>query len=95
MEHLARQVVGVVLGAGASRRLGRPKQRLAFGETTLLGQAVANAEASSLDRVVVVVGGAVPAASAPVAPGRAEVVDNDGYGAGCAASLLAGLAWCG
>ena len=30
-------MVGIVLGAGASKRLGRPKQTLPFGETTLLG----------------------------------------------------------
>ena len=30
-------VTGLVLGAGGSRRLGRPKQLLAYGETTLLG----------------------------------------------------------
>ena len=80
-------IVGVVLGGGASTRLGRPKQRLRLGERTLLGHAVANAEASALDRVVVVTGG-----DAPFVPGRAEVADNRGYDTGgCAASLLAGL----
>jgi len=30
-------VTGLVLGAGGSRRLGRPKQLLPYGDTTLLG----------------------------------------------------------
>lgn len=85
------KVVGIVLGAGASRRLGRPKQTLPFGDTTLLGRVVRDAEASSLDRVVLVVGGAAEDALAAIAPGRAEPVRNDAYGTGCASSLLAGL----
>ncbi|HSJ74179.1 MAG TPA: nucleotidyltransferase family protein [Miltoncostaeaceae bacterium] len=84
-------VVGILLGAGSSRRLGRPKQTLPFGDTTLLGHVLRDAEASSLDRVVLVLGGAAEEALAGAAPGRAEVVVNDAYGSGCASSLLAGL----
>ena len=40
-------VCGIVLGAGASRRLGRPKQTLPLGDTTLLGWVVRDVEASS------------------------------------------------
>lgn len=84
-------VVGVVLGAGASRRLGRPKQTLPFGDTTLLGWTLRNVEASSLERVVLVVGGAADEVLAGLAPERAIVTRNDAYGTGCASSLLAGL----
>ena len=80
-------VCGIVLGAGASRRLGRPKQTLALGDTTLLGWVVRDVEASSLDRVIVVVGEARP----ELVPARAEVVSNASYATGCASSLLAGL----
>lgn len=84
-------VVGIVLGAGASRRLGRPKQTLPFGDTTLLGWTLRNVEASSLDRVVLVVGGAADDVLATLVPRRAQVARNDAYGTGCASSLLAGL----
>jgi molybdenum cofactor cytidylyltransferase len=84
-------VAGIVLGAGSSRRLGRPKQTLPFGDTTLLGWVLREVEASTLDRVVLVVGGAAEQALAAVHPGRAEVVRNDAYASGCASSLLAGL----
>lgn len=84
-------VVGIVLGAGASRRLGRPKQTLPFGEHTLLGRVVADVCESALDRVVVVLGGAADAARFGLPDTRAEVVTNEAYGAGCASSLLAGL----
>lgn len=84
-------MVGIVLGAGASRRLGRPKQTLPFGDTTLLGHVLRDVEGSSLERVVLVVGGAADDALAQIEPRRAEVVRNDSYGSGCASSLLAGL----
>ena len=85
------EVVGIVLGAGESRRLGRPKQTLGFGGGTLLGHVIRDVEASALDRVVVVLGAAAAAADDALASGRAEVVHNDAYGTGCASSLLAGL----
>ena len=84
-------MVGIVLGAGASRRLGRPKQTLPFGDTTLLGHVMRDVEASGLERVVLVVGGAADADLAGLDLRRAEVARNDAYGTGCASSLLAGL----
>ena len=84
-------MVGIVLGAGSSRRLGRPKQTLPLGDTTLLGWVMRDVEGSSLERVVLVVGGAAEAALAGLTLCRAAVVHNDVYGDGCAASLLAGL----
>src|SRR5262245_14131208 len=83
--------VGIVLGAGRSTRLGRPKQTLPFGATPVLGKVVASAEASALTRVVVVLGGAEPEVRAALDPDRAQLVSNDAYGSGCASSLLAGL----
>jgi len=85
------RICGIVLGAGSSRRLGRPKQTLPLGDTTLLGWVVADVESSSLDTVVVVVGGAEDEARAGLRPARAEVVSNAGYATGCASSLLAGM----
>jgi molybdenum cofactor cytidylyltransferase len=91
MELSEATIVGVVLGAGKSSRFGTPKQLLPFGDTTLLGQAVRNANASALNRVVVVLGRASEELRAAVDFGRAEVVENTAYGTGCASSLLAGL----
>ncbi len=86
-----RAVVGVVLGAGRSSRFGAPKQLLPFEGTTLLGRVVENANASDLDRVVVVLGRASEELRGSLDFGRAEVVDNAAYGTGCASSLLAGM----
>jgi molybdenum cofactor cytidylyltransferase len=91
MEPSEATIVGVVLGAGKSSRFGTPKQLLPFGDTTLLGQAVRNANASALNRVVVVLGRASEELRATLDFGRADVVENTAYGTGCASSLLAGL----
>jgi molybdenum cofactor cytidylyltransferase len=91
MELSEPNIVGVVLGAGKSSRFGTPKQLLPFGDTTLLGQAVRNANASALNRVVVVLGRASEELRATLDFGRAGVVENTAYGTGCASSLLAGL----
>jgi molybdenum cofactor cytidylyltransferase len=92
---MASVMVGVVLGAGSSSRLGRPKQTLPLGDSTVLGWAVRAAERSTLDRVVLVVGGAADEALSGLELDRAEVARNDAYGEGCASSLLAGLAAAG
>lgn len=85
------EVVGVLLGAGSSRRLGRPKQTLPLGDTTVLGWTLRDAEQSALDRVCVVLGGAADEAAQAIRPRRAAVVYNAAYGTGCASSLLGGL----
>ena len=85
------EVVGVLLGAGSSRRLGRPKQTLPLGDTTVLGRTIRDAEKSALDRVCVVLGGAADEAARVIRPARASVVYNAAYGSGCASSLHAGL----
>jgi len=85
------EVAGVLLGAGSSRRLGRPKQTLPLGDTTVLGWTLRDAESSALDRVCVVLGGAADETARAIRPRRATVVYNTTYGSGCASSLLAGL----
>jgi molybdenum cofactor cytidylyltransferase len=83
------EVTGVILGAGLSRRLGRPKQTLPLGDTTLLGWVVREAEASSLDRIVVVT-------TVEVATDRATVTRPSGRDPSCSASSLrSGLAAAG
>jgi molybdenum cofactor cytidylyltransferase len=86
-------VSGLVLAAGASTRLGQPKQLLPFGSTTLLGAVVSHARAAaSLDEVVVVIGGAAAEVRRSVDLTGARVVENPDFGEGCSASYRTGLA---
>ena len=82
---------GLVLGAGGSRRLGRPKQLLAYGEGTLLGHVVGVARDCAFDQLVVAIGGAADDVRASVDLAGADVVVNDDYGAGCSSSIAAAL----
>ena len=85
-------VCGLVLGAGGSKRLGRPKQTLPFRDGTLLGHVVGVARECELDQLVVAIGGAADDVRSQVDLTGAEVVDNDAYGAGCSSSIAAALA---
>lgn len=48
----------VVLAAGQSRRMGRPKLCLPWGTTTILGQVITTLGSAGLDEIVVVTGAA-------------------------------------
>jgi molybdenum cofactor cytidylyltransferase len=85
-------VSALVLAAGASTRLGRPKQLLPFGSTTLLGAVIAEASAAAgPDEVVVVIGGAAAEVRRHVELGGAKVVENPQFGDGCSSSYRTGI----
>lgn len=84
-------VTGLVLGAGGSTRLGRPKQLLRYGDGTLLGHVVSVARACPFDQLIVAIGGAAGEVRAAVDLAGADVVQNDAYGEGCSSSIAAAL----
>ncbi len=87
------KISALILGAGASQRLGPPKQLLPFRDTTMLGWVVAQAQlAKGLDEVVVVLGRAADEIRARVNFGSARVAENPVFGEGCSSSYRAGLA---
>jgi molybdenum cofactor cytidylyltransferase len=89
-------VPGVVLAAGASSRMGRPKALLPTGVPgeTFLSRIVGTLEAAGLDDLVVVVGGGRPDLARAVAdlPGLVRPVLNPDPSRGQLSSLLAALA---
>ena len=86
-----RFVCGLVLAAGGSKRLGRPKQLLPYRDGTLLGHVVGVARACHFDQLVVAIGGAADDVRAGVDLTGADVVVNDAYGEGCSSSIAAAL----
>jgi molybdenum cofactor cytidylyltransferase len=84
-------VTGLVLGAGGSQRLGRPKQLLPYRDGTLLGRVVDVARTCSFDQLVVALGGAADDVRSHVDLAGTDVVVNDGYGEGCSSSIAAAL----
>jgi len=85
------EVAAVILAAGASRRLGQPKQLVEYEGETLLGRAMRLAQEAGFHPVVVVLGAEREAIRAAVAPGDAVFVDNDAWQEGIASSMRAGL----
>jgi len=85
-------VAALVLAAGGSRRLGSPKQLLAFRGTTLLDVTLSTARAAALDQVVVALGGAAEQVQARVDLTCTEPVLNPDFGDGCATSIRSALA---
>src|SRR3954462_13109530 len=85
------RVSGLVLAAGGSSRLGRPKQLLPYREATLLDHVVGMARECAFDELVVVIGGAAEDVRARVDLSGCEVVVNEGFGEGCSSSIAAAL----
>ena len=86
----------VVLAAGASRRMGQPKQLLALAGRPLVQHAIDAAAGASVDTIVLVLGHEAEAIrSAVTLPPRTRVVVNADYAAGQSTSLACGLAAAG
>src|SRR5579859_1190160 len=85
------KVAGIILAAGRSTRLGRPKQLLPLGGKPLLQHVIDAANASTLDEVVVVLGEHATEIGKAISPGRATVVVNERYAEGQSTSLHRGL----
>jgi molybdenum cofactor cytidylyltransferase len=85
------KVTGLVLAAGGSSRLGRPKQLLPYGNATLLDHALGTARACRFDQLLCVLGGGAAAIREAVDLSGAEIVENPEFGAGCSSSIAAAL----
>jgi len=51
-------ITALILAAGQSKRMGKPKMLLPWGETTVLGQVITTFKAAGIDDILVVTGGA-------------------------------------
>jgi CTP:molybdopterin cytidylyltransferase MocA len=85
-------VLGVVLAAGGSSRMGRPKQLAELDGRPLLAHVLGALEQAPVDRVVVALGGAADQVLARVDLGRAEPLLVEGWAAGMGHVLATVLA---
>jgi molybdenum cofactor cytidylyltransferase len=81
----------IILAAGSSSRMGKPKQLLAFEGTTLLSRVVSLACQSRDNPVIVVLGANADVIKENLTVSRAEVIVNEGWEEGMASSLRKGL----
>jgi molybdenum cofactor cytidylyltransferase len=82
LREVHKRVTAVVLAAGESKRMGRSKQLLPWGETTVLGQTLANLARSLVHETLVVTGHERQTITAIAINQGAPVVHNPDYAHG-------------
>jgi molybdenum cofactor cytidylyltransferase len=82
----------MILAAGGSRRLGRPKQLLPYGGGVLLDAVLATARAVGFAQAVLVLGASAAEVQATVDTSGFDIVLNADFGDGCSSSIAAGMA---
>lgn len=81
-----------MLAAGMSRRMGSPKQLLRMGDRMLLEHVLANARASEVQEIVLVLGAAAEELQRQIPTSDLKVIVNPDYEQGMGTSLRTGLA---
>lgn len=87
----SKKIAGIILAAGASSRMGKIKQLLPFGKTTLLGQVIQTARKSALHEIIVVLGHCADEIEQAIDLSGTKVVRNIAYSKGQSTSLIKGL----
>jgi CTP:molybdopterin cytidylyltransferase MocA len=84
-------VAAIILAAGASRRLGQPKQLLTLQDETLLARAVRLAQEADASPILAVLGSNFREIRVAISSSNAISVHNDRWRQGIASSIHAGL----
>ncbi len=82
VREVQRRVTAVVLSAGESQRMGRTKQLLRWGSSSVLGQTLANLQDSMVTDIIVVTGHHAEAVSAIATDMGVETISNPDYATG-------------
>lgn len=83
--------IGLILAAGAARRMGRPKQLLPWKATTLMGHAIQTLTQTEIKHCYVVVGAHAAAVRAEAERHGAKTLRHEGWTAGMGSSLRFGI----
>ena len=84
-------ISAILLAAGESKRMGKPKQLMPFGQNTILEQAIDNLLRSAVDEVIVVVGYQAEEVVKTIGTRSVKLVVNPDYKQGMSTSIIAGL----
>ena len=89
------RVAGLLLAAGASTRMGRPKQLLRMGEETLLDRILGEALGSDLDLILLILGHQAQkikqGLSIDLHDPKLKIIENKNYLEGISTSIITGL----
>ncbi|MEJ2724751.1 MAG: nucleotidyltransferase family protein [Deltaproteobacteria bacterium] len=90
-----KRIAGLLLAAGASTRMGKPKQLLPVAGKTLLDRALVQALCSKLDHVVLVLGFKSQEILSRLQTDRhhpkLQIIENERFREGISSSIIAGL----
>ena len=84
-------ISAILLAAGKSKRMGKLKQLLPFGQSTIVEQAIDNLLGSTIDEVIAVVGHKAEEVIEKIASRPIKLVKNPDYEQGMSTSIIAGL----
>jgi molybdenum cofactor cytidylyltransferase len=84
-------IAAVVLSAGESRRMGRPKALLPIGEFSFLERIVKSLQAARVEKIIVVLGHNAADIAARIAHLPVTIVVNPDYAQGQLSSLIAAI----
>ncbi|MEY8021836.1 NTP transferase domain-containing protein [Muriicola sp. SD30] len=85
------KITALILAAGASSRMGRTKQLLPWGNSTLLGNAVSTAHESGLEEILVVLGAKANTIKATLDSMPCQIVVNSDWEEGLGSSIRTGV----
>ena len=95
MSRVQERIAGLILAAGASTRMGRPKQLLRIQGETLLDRILREALDSELDKILLVLGYQANEIKRTLGQslihGKLQVIENRQYAKGISSSIIAGL----
>ena len=81
----------LILAAGASTRMGSPKQLLPWGESTLLEHTINQAEQSEIDNIYIVLGANHEKISTKIKISNSTIIISDRWQLGLGSSLSSGI----
>ena len=84
-------VSAILMAAGESKRMGKPKQLMPFGRSTILEQTVDNLLSSEITEIIVVVGYKAEEMIKTIASRPVKIALNPMYQLGMSTSIVTGL----
>lgn len=81
-------ISAIILAAGESKRMGRPKMLLPWGDTTVLGRVISTYQAAGLGQILVITGGAHEQVEEIVKQHAARGLYNESFATGGMLSSL-------
>ncbi len=84
-------ISAIILAAGESKRMGKPKQLIPLGRTTILEQTVENCLNSKVNEVILVLGHSAEEVIRVIAARPVKLAINSNYQRGMSTSIMTGL----